>query len=254
MKPFLFLLIPIFLLSCQQAQEPTSKLDKILETGKIRVGTPGDYKPFTFLENTGEYTGIDIDLAHDLANSLNAEVEFVATSWPTLIEDLKADKFDIAMGGISKKLSRQQVGFLSDAYAIGGKTPIARCEDTARFSTLAEIDQAETRVIVNPGGTNQQFADTHIKNASIKVFKDNREIFKEIAEGRADIMITDSWEVQLQSKLIPELCPAMPGKTFDQFEKTLLMPRDIVWKEYVNAWLREAELSGRIEAVFSRHL
>jgi cyclohexadienyl dehydratase len=43
--------------------------------------------------------GYDVDMAKDLGKRLGLKVSFVTTSWPTLSADLKADKFDIAMGG-----------------------------------------------------------------------------------------------------------------------------------------------------------
>ena len=82
-----------------------------------------------------------------------------------------------------------------------GKTPIARCSDKDKFQTIAEIDTPGTRVIVNPGGTNERFARGHVRNAEIKVHNDNVTIFDEIAKGNADLMITDSSETQYQQKL-----------------------------------------------------
>ena len=52
---------------------------------------------------------------------------------------------------------------------VDGKTPIARCADKDKYATLAGIDQAATRVIVNPGGTNEKFARDAFKRAPIAV-------------------------------------------------------------------------------------
>src|SRR5882672_1095809 len=46
-------------LACAQT---SSRLDEILRTGKLRVCTPGDYKPFSLAKSDGSYEGIDIDL------------------------------------------------------------------------------------------------------------------------------------------------------------------------------------------------
>ena len=93
-----------------------SSLDTILEGKIIRVGTTGDYMPFSYKEDgtTDQYSGIDIELAKNLANTLNVELEFVSTSWPTLMEDLLADKFDIGMSGISITLDRQKLAMFSE--------------------------------------------------------------------------------------------------------------------------------------------
>lgn len=245
-----------FLISCTQKNLPTTNnlLDQILTKKVIRVGTTGDYKPFSFRNEKGEYEGIDIEMAQDLAKSLNAEVEFVPTSWPTLMQDFTQNKFDIVMGGVSKNLDRQKVGFFSKAYLSGGKTPIARCEEKSLFTSLADIDQAQVRVVVNPGGTNEKFVKANIKAAQVITYNDNKTIFEQIVDKKADVMITDSEEVQLISQQKPELCATMPGKTFDKYEKAYWMPRDLIFKEYVDAWLTQRQLNAKVDAIIKKHL
>ena len=108
-----------------------------------------------------------------------------------------------------------------------GKTPIARCADKGKYETIADIDKPGTRVIVNPGGTNERFARANIKNAEIKTYNDNVTIFDEIAKGNADLMMTDSSETRYQQKLHPGvLCAVHPEKPFDFAEKAYWLQRD----------------------------
>lgn len=233
----------------------TTQLDSIIAAGIIRIGTTGDYPPFSQLDTaTNQFSGIDIELAHLLAKSLGVRAEFVQTSWPTLLQDLRDDRFDIAMSGISRKLFRQRVGFFSYPYHSGGKTPIIRCADRARFNSVSTIDEPGVRIIVNPGGTNQRFAEATIKSASISIHADNTTIFEQLLQNKADVMFTDDIEVALQTHLHSDLCAAMPGQNLTVSEKGFLMHRDIVLKEYVNAWLHEMKITGTLENVFSDHL
>ncbi|MEM9314647.1 MAG: gamma subclass chorismate mutase AroQ, partial [Pseudomonadota bacterium] len=128
-----------------------SAFDQILDAAVLRVGTTGDYAPFSQRIEDG-YRGVDIDMAKDLARTLGAELVLVETSWPTLIADLRAGRFDIAMSGVSRTLERARYGAFSEPYHRGGKTPLARCSDRATFSSLNSIDRPGVRVIVNPGG------------------------------------------------------------------------------------------------------
>jgi len=224
-------------------------LTRIMQTGKLRVGTTGDYAPFSW--KTGDqWEGIDIEMARDLATSLGVSLVLVQTTWPTLIADLDRGAYDIGMSGISINTERAMHGYYSVPYHTGGKTPIARCEDQNQFNSLEKIDQPSVRVIVNPGGTNNRFATDHIKQANITVFPDNRTVFDEIAEGRADVMITDAIEVKLVSENNDALCPTMPGQTFTQSQKAYLMPPDEGLKEYVNTWLSLRILEGSYQNIF----
>ncbi|MGH8185348.1 MAG: hypothetical protein ACREUC_02195, partial [Steroidobacteraceae bacterium] len=131
-------------------------------------------------------------------------------------------------------------------YHRGGKTPIVRCGTEQRFDTLAEIDRSAVRVIANRGGTNEQFVREHIRQAQRLVHQDNRTIFAEIAAGRADVMITDDVEVELQVRREPRLCRAT-RTTFTTAEKALLMERDPALVEAVDRWLRREVAGGGVE-------
>jgi cyclohexadienyl dehydratase len=223
-------------LSAPTAHAEATRLDAVIESHVLRVGTTGDYKPFTYRDPaSGELSGIDIEMARSLASALGARVEFVATSWPSLMHDLEAGKFDIAMGGVSVSLERQKTALFSMPYLVDGKAPIARCADAAKYASLAAIDRPEVRVIVNLGGTNQRFADAHLKAAKVTVYPDNVTIFDQIVAGKADVMITDAIETLLQQKLHPGvLCATSADHPFNFSEKAYLLPRDLLWKEFVD--------------------
>src|SRR5207253_5396992 len=178
------------------AQQPAnSRLDDIIKRGTLRVGMTGDYQPFTYFDKaTSKFRGFDVDMAAVLGKALGVKVECVSTAWPQLMKDFEADNFDIAMGGVSITLDRQKKGLFSTPIMREGKTPIARCADVEKYQTLADIDKKGTRVIVNPGGTNERFARANVKDAEINVFPDNTVIFDEIAKGNADLMMTDASE------------------------------------------------------------
>ncbi len=223
-----------------------SHLDAIRDRGVLRVGTTGDYAPFTLRDGAnGEHSGFDIEQARALAGSIGVKVEFVETSWPTLAADLTADRFDIAMGGVSITADRTAKGAFSAPYLVDGKTPIARCADAGRFDTVAQIDRPETRVVVNPGGTNERFARANFPHAQLTVVPDNTRVFDEIAEGRADVMVTDATETRLQAKRHPGvLCAVHPDTPFDRAEKAYWFGRDTALKAQVDAWLAQARDNG----------
>lgn len=228
-------------------------LKALLESGTLRVGTTGDYAPFSNQTAEG-LEGIDIDLASDLAMFLGLDLALVPTSWPTLLDDLAADQYDIGMSGISIKPFRLEVAHMSDAYHKGGKTPIIRCSDQDRFQSLEDIDQVDVDLVVNPGGTNERFVRANITQADIRVFNDNAMIFNEIVLGRADVMITDAIEVTYRSAIHPALCPAMAGETFTFSEKGYLMPQNDLLRQQVNRWLANRTERGVVQRTFNRHL
>ncbi|GAB2792404.1 transporter substrate-binding domain-containing protein [Streptomyces daliensis] len=226
-----------------------SLLDTVPERGLLRVCTTGDYRPFTHLDpEKGTYSGVDIDMARDLATSLEAKPKYVETTWAKLVDDLSSGKCDIAVGGVSITLPRARDVYFSEPTREDGKTPIVRCEDKDKYQTLQQIDRPGTTVIVNPGGTNEQFARDNIKQATIKLHPENTTIFEEIVEGRADVMMTDASETRYQAKIHPELCSVHPDEPFTFSEKAYALPRgDEQFKEYVDQFVHLATHDGTYE-------
>jgi cyclohexadienyl dehydratase len=230
------------------------QLAQIRDSGLLRVGTTGDYAPFSLREGATSPHGVDIDLAQNLAQSLGVDIVWIDTSWPTLMQDLHEGRYDIGMSGISINDQRRNTAFFSLPYHSGGKTAISRCADTDSFNSLADIDQPSTIVVVNPGGTNQKFVAANIQSATVRVHADNRTIFQELVEHRADVMITDLIEVRLQSGKNPSLCPALGGKTFTQTAKGFLLPQDNTWRAYVDRWILTQDTQRLIAERFSVHV
>jgi cyclohexadienyl dehydratase len=242
-----------FMLAAPAHSEEASRLDRIIASGTLRVGTTGDYKPFTFRDSAGKLAGLDIDMAESLGKALGVKVELVPTTWSNLLPDLVADKYDVGMGGISVTLDRAKKAYFSTAMMQEGKTPITKCENVAKFNTLADIDKPGVKVIVNPGGTNERFARANVKAAEIVVFPDNTKVFDEIAAGHADLMMTDSSETRYQQKAHPGvLCAVHPDKPFDFAEKAYLLPRDQPLKEFVDAWWHIQVATGGYNAALKQ--
>lgn len=223
-------------------QTPSPALQRIGATQVLRVGVTGDYAPFS-IESGGTLSGADVALAERLAEHLHAQPVFIRTSWRSLVQDLRDGDFDLAMGGVSITPERSAQGSFSIPYASGGKTILARCADASRFQDLEHVDRPKVRVIVNPGGTNEQYVREHLHHAQIRVYGDNRTLFDELRAGRADVMITDDTEADLQVHRHSDLCRAL-ASTLTHADKAILMPKDPALVEAVNGWLREAIAAG----------
>jgi cyclohexadienyl dehydratase len=243
----------IFLMAASAQVQGTSRLDEIVKRGTLRVGMTGDYLPFGRLDGTtSKFRGFDVDMAETLGKALGVKVEYVRTAWPRLASDFAAGNFDIAMGGVSITPDRQKLGMFSTPIMADGKTPIARCADKGKYQTMADIDRAGTRIIVNPGGTNERFARANIKNAEIRTWDDNVTIFDEIAKGNADLMMTDASETRYQQKLHPGvLCSVHPEAPFDVAEKAYWLQRDAALKAFVDRWLHTALEDGSFRKIYA---
>ena len=204
----------VFILSTYTDVPLDGKVAEIVGRGTIFFGTTGDYRPLSFCESDGTYWGFGIDVAGEIAKRLGVGIQFVPTSWPTLTADVQAEPqtFDLAIGGITITDARRETMLMSDGYLANGKTILCRAAEADRYKSLADIDKSEVRVMVNPGGLNEKFANENLTHATVIVHPKNEEIPSLIAEGEADVMITEiteaPWYVQNDVRLAAPLLAA----------------------------------------------
>ena len=237
------------------AGRPT--VERIEQRGTLLVGTTGDYRPLSFREpETGEYWGFAIELAEAMATRMGVAVDFVPTSWPTLTADVQAEPqlFDMAMGGITITETRCSTMLMSEGYLANGKTILCRTEDTLRFRSLEDIDREEVRVMVNPGGLNEQFARQHLTHATLIVHPNNEEIPSLIAEGEADVMITEITEAPYYVQTDPRLAAPLLDAPFTHGEIGVLMRQgqdDLL--ALVNSIIRQMKTDGTLRQLTEKY-
>ena len=233
-------------------------LEDIAARGTIRIGTTGDYIPMSYRNpQTGAYEGIDAELSQLIADSLGVKIEYVPTSWPTLTADTLAGKFDIALCGISRNYARAKTMAMSDAYGEGafGKTILCRKSDAKKYQSLADIDKPEVRVMINPGGTNEKFAHANLKKAKLIVHQDNADIPQQVAEGNADIMITETVEAARYIELNDKLAAPLMKAPFTRHSCGILMQKgDQEFLNYINFVLAELKMDGTLAKLEKKYL
>lgn len=232
------------------------KMKEILDSGVLLVGTAGDYQPMSYRDpETGKYVGFDAELAEDLAAALGVELEYVETSWPTLMEDTQAGKFDLAICGITVTEARQEQALMSVGYLGNGKTVLCRAEDADKYTSLEAIDRPDVRVMENPGGLNEKFARENLPHAELIIHDVNQEIPGLIASGEADVMITEIMEAGYYVGQDSRLAAPLIYEPFTHGELGVLMPKgseDLL--EYVNDFLEEEKASGRIDELAEEYI
>ena len=234
----------------------TPTIDRIQQRGTVFIGTTGDYRPLSYKEpETGVYWGFDLDLAGEIARKMNVTVTYVPTSWPTLSADvLNPALFDFAIGGITITDARKETMDMSEGYLGNGKTFICRKEDAAKYTCQEDLNHPEVRVMVNPGGLNEQFAREKLPDCTLIVFDKNDEIPNQVAIGNADVMITEiteaPWYIQNDSRLAAPLL----DRPFTGGEIGVLMRKgqeDLL--ELINTTIRQMKSDGSLQSLCEKY-
>ena len=210
------------------------------------IGTSGDYPPFSFMDpETATYEGLDIDAAVRLQEFLGVKVTFVGFTWPELVDDLLARKFDIAMGGVSGSLARGREVAHTRPYMTVGVSPLVRQPDQGKYTGFEAIDQPNVRIILNQGGSNDRYFTPRIKKATVLRHDKNEEIALKVRDGQADVWITDSVEAVFWAGKLPGLVAAHPTNAYTTQSKVYLTRReDQALLERLDSWIERMLREG----------
>jgi len=147
---------------------------------RLRVGTSGDYAPFSLREASGAIRGFDADIASELAQDLGFELEWVSFRWPTLQGQLENGEFDAVMGGVTWQPVRGVFGYHTRAVARGGPCVLG--------------DEQAKRIGVNHGGVLEAWARSHFADRELVIVAENQTLPDLLASSRVGAIVTDSFE------------------------------------------------------------
>ena len=115
------------------SQAAADVLDRISETGVIRLGVRTDAPPFSYISQLGEPTGLAVLLCRDAATGIKAslgletlKVEYVEVTAATRFEKLIDGDVDLHCGPTTATLSRREALDFSIPYFIDGSSVVFR--------------------------------------------------------------------------------------------------------------------------------
>ncbi len=216
----------------------------------LRVGTSGDYAPFSVVgpEPGSPPNGFGPDVVRAFAADRGLEVEFVRFVWPELLDDLGAARFDVAVGGITVRPERSLAGVFSVPVATGGA--VALVADGSEIRDAAQLDRPGVSVAVNAGGHLERVVRAHFPNARVLAIPDNARVLSALIERRADAAVTDTFEAPHWLARATGLRAVGP---FTRDRKALLVRTDRTDLAVdLDTWLLAAEADGRLDDLRAR--
>ncbi|MDA0245914.1 MAG: transporter substrate-binding domain-containing protein [Chloroflexi bacterium] len=107
--PFLLLCMALLAVACGGESTADDLLGEIQERGTIRVSTDANYEPQSFLDDSGNFVGFDIDVATEIAKRLGVEVEFITPDWDLITAGNWGGQWDMSVGSMTVTTGRQEV-------------------------------------------------------------------------------------------------------------------------------------------------
>ena len=228
-------------------------LERIKASGTLRVCIWPDYYGITWRSpRTGQLAGIDIELSAEFAKSLGVKVQYVDSSFAKLIDDLTAERCDIAMHAVGITPQRQQALKFSQPYL---KSDIYAV--TTRSSRVvrqwADIDMPGVKVAVQAGTFMEPVMAAELKQSQMVVIKPPLVREQELEAGRVDVFMTDyPYSRRLLDNADWARLVSPPGPFHPIPYAYAVKPGDDEWLRQVDEFVAQIKRDGRLEAAARR--
>lgn len=160
----------------------------LITPGQIRVASLGDAKPYTFTDESGEFTGFDVELFTDVASRIGIDdVVFTGQDFSGLLAAVANGQFDVGVAAIGITDERKQTVDFSDGYLAGYLTVMA-----APDAGIADPeDLAGKRLGVVQGTLQEAYAVKNFTETDLVRFPDNNAAISAVNSGSIDAHFLD---------------------------------------------------------------
>ena len=231
-----------------------SRLQKILETGKIRVGTTGDWNPMTMKDpSSNEYKGFEIDIVTQLADDMGVKLVLIPTEWKTLVNGIVSDKYDISTSASLSAKRALSTGYTNSYFKLA-TVPLTLKKNLSKFQSWEDINKEGVKVAVTLGTTQEQQAKKIFPKATLTIIESPARDFQEVLAGRADVHITSNIEAATLVKqysnmaIVPVLEPKYPTPL-----AWLTPQEDQVWINYLNHRIEITKAQGFFDLMMDKY-
>ena len=162
-------------------------LDTIKERGKLIVGVKADYKPYGFLDSSGAIIGIEPDLAKDVADKLEVEIEYVPVVSSNRMQFLEQGKIDLMIATMTDNEERRKVVNIVDPNYYSSGTNIMALKSLG----FTEWEDLRGKPVCGIQGAFYNKATSQNYGAEIVAFKGTAEAYAALKAGNCAAFVYD---------------------------------------------------------------
>jgi polar amino acid transport system substrate-binding protein len=153
---------------CQSSTHgSSSRLEKILASGELRVGLTADQPPLNMRNKAGEMIGLEIDMMRALSDAMGLEARFVPMPFSDLLTALEKGKVDVVASGVTITPERNARVAFAGPYFITGKSVLSKSEKISSVESVSELDVAGRTYAALAGSTSEKFIRESLPNATL---------------------------------------------------------------------------------------
>jgi polar amino acid transport system substrate-binding protein len=217
-----------------------SQLDKVVKAGTLRVAVLPDFPPWAVQKPDGSFEGYEIDIAHELADSLGVKLKLVSTSGDSRLPLLKSNRVDVNISAWTATNKRAQTAGFTIPYDAHGAGVLFK--KGVHISSYQDI--AGKSIAVARGSTNDTIVTKDFPTAKVVRFDAIADVISAVKTGKVDAAVESSYTVGQAAKQDPALQAISDPPLDPQLVSMGVLPSDQVWINYLDTFIRNLIASG----------
>jgi polar amino acid transport system substrate-binding protein len=218
------------------------------------VGLDPNYPPFEMINEAGELSGIDVELARALGRHLNRPVVFEKMSFDGLIPALQTGRIELIVSAMTITEERRKAVDFSDPYFRTGLSLLVGKNSGIR--SVADLNPARHRIAVVNGTTGHIYVRKNLKAFApekVLILKQDAVAALEVAQGNADAFVYDSLSVFKHHQKNPETTTALL-QTFQSEDWGIVLRKgNDALKRQINGFLAEFKARKGLDPLMARY-
>ena len=159
----------------------------------LRIGMELGYPPFEMRDEGGAPSGVSVDLARALGESLGRPVAIENLPFDGLIPARRTGRIDLILSSMTATEERAKAIAFSEPYLRTGLCLLVGAR--SEVASIADADRAGRTLAVKKGTTGHLYAAKNVRAAKVLVLDKEAACVLEVVQGKADAFLYDQMSV-----------------------------------------------------------
>lgn len=233
----------IFMTALGLTSAAADVLETVKERGTLIVGVKADYKPYGFLDSSGDIIGIEPDLAKDVADELGVEVEYVPVVGSNRMQFLEQGRIDLMIATMTDTEDRRKVvQIVEPSYYSSGTNVLA-----PKSLGLEDWEDLRGKPVCGIQGAFYNRSTSQNYGAEIVAFTGTAEAYSALRAGNCAAFVYDDSAIVAKTNEDEWADYEMPLTTIDDAPWGLAVAKgEDNLAEFMSEMITEWHQSGRI--------
>ena len=235
------------------AAASSSKDASATATGTLIVGFDQSYPPYGFVDDDGNYTGFDLDLASAVCKNEGWECQYEAIDWDAKDSLLSSGVINCIWNGFTME-GRENDYTFSEPYMLNEQVIVVRADsgitDYAGLAGKAVITQTDSAALDVLQGDQKDVASTF---ASLDTIGDYNTAFMQLQSGAVDAVACDLSIAQYQLSANPDAYTQLDKPLSSEHYAVGFKKGDTATAKTVTSALRDLYNDGTVKKLCDKY-